>query len=205
MATNVLARKTIIDIARRRQRPGSGSSREFLQARTTFMQWPDVISVLQDTPFAVVGAVATRMYAPERHTRDLDITILPDNAKVAREKFRKAGWTQTAQLSIGGSSWRSPDGDEVDILEGREEWWPEAIAAAQENRDAQGLPILPLPYLALMKFQSGRSIDIGDITRMLGQADAVALNETRILFSKFDAEGMDDLESLITLGRMEMQ
>jgi hypothetical protein len=205
MATNVLVRKTIIDIARRRQRPGSGSSREFLRARTTFMQWPDVISVLQDTPFAVVGAVATRLYAPERHTRDLDITILPVDAKAAKEKFHKAGWVQTAQLSIGGSSWRSPDGRAVDVLEGREGWWQEAIEGAQGNRDAQGLPILPLPYLVLMKFQSGRAIDIADLTRMLGQADEDALDVTRTLFSQYEAAGMDDLESLIQLGRMEIQ
>lgn len=169
------------------------------------MQWPDVKHVLQDLPFAVVGAVATRLYAPERHTRNLHITILPANAEAARKKFHDAGWIQTASLSIGGSSWRSPDDGEVDVLEGGESWWPKAINDAQQNCDAQGLPILPLPYLVLMKFQSGRSIDIGDITRMLGQADDVALDAIRTLFSEYETEGMEDLESLILLGRMEMQ
>lgn len=169
------------------------------------MQWPNVTRILQETPFAVVGAVATRMYAPERHTHDLDVVILAENVEVARQKLSQAGWTQTAQLSIGGSSWRSPSNEEMDILEGREEWWPDAIKDAQENRDAQNLPIVPMPYLVLMKFQSGRSIDIGDISRMLGQADEDNLNETRKLFSRYEVDGMDDLESLIELGRLEMQ
>ena len=169
------------------------------------MQWPNVMRILQDTPFAVVGAVATRMYAPERHTRDLNVVILAESAAVARQKLSQAGWTQTAQLSIGGSSWRSPNGEKIGVLEGREEWWPDAIRGAQQNRDAQNLPIIPMPYLVLMKFQSGRAIDIADISRMLGQADEDNLNETRKLFSQYEVDGMDDLESLIQLGKLEMQ
>lgn len=169
------------------------------------MQWPNATRILQGTPFAVVGAVATRMYAPERHTHDLDVVILAENAAVARQKLSEAGWTQTSRLSIGGSSWRSPGGEEMDVLEGREEWWPDAIRGAQQNRDAQDLPIIPMPYLVLMKFQSGRAIDIADISRILGQADEDNLNETRKLFSRYEVDGMDDLESLIQLGKLEMQ
>ena len=121
------------------------------------MQWPDLTSVLNDTPFAVVGAVATRLYAPERSTRDLDIAVSFDNSNAVREKMRQAGWHLSGELTIGGSSWRSAAGEEVDILEVHEVWWTQAIAQAQTNRDAQGLPILPLPYLALMKFQSSRA------------------------------------------------
>lgn len=169
------------------------------------MQWPNVTQVLSDTPFAVVDAVATRLYAPERQTRDLDVVILADNAAITRKKLQEAGWTQTSQLSIGGSSWLSPNNEEMDVLEGQETWWAEAIKDAQENRDGQGLPILPLPYLVLMKFQSGRSIDIADISRMLGLATNEALNEIRKVFSQYETEGLEDLESLIQLGKLEMQ
>ena len=169
------------------------------------MQWPDLTQVLGDTAFAVVGAVATRLYAPERNTRDLDVVVVADEAATAREKLRNAGWQQVGELSIGGSSWRSALGEEVDVIEVRDSWWPQAISEAQENRDAQKLPILPMPYLVLMKFQSSRTVDIGDIARMLGQAEGSTLNATRELFRRYEAEGLEDLESLIQLGQLEMQ
>ena len=37
--------------------------------------WPDLRIVLQGIRWAVVGAVATRAYMPERMTRDLDILV----------------------------------------------------------------------------------------------------------------------------------
>ncbi len=169
------------------------------------MQWPDLNQVLRDTPFAVVGAVAARLYAPERLTKDLDVVVFVAHIPTSRAEFKAAGWTRISELSIGGSSWRSLDGVEVDVLEGREAWWSLAIDEAQENRDAHGLPILPFPYLVLMKFRSGRTIDIGDITRMLGQAETCNLDKTRKLFAIHEPDGIDDLESLIELGRMEMQ
>jgi hypothetical protein len=65
------------------------------------------------------------------------------------------------------------------------------------------LPILPLRFLALMKFQSGRVQDIADITRMLGQADPSVLDAVRALFKQFAPADLSDLESLITLGKLE--
>ena len=91
----------------------------------------------------------------------------------------------------------------IDVIEGHEAWWANALAEAHSNRDAQGLPILPLRYLVLMKFQSGRVQDIADVTRMLGQADDKALDATRALFKHFASADIPDLESLITLGRLE--
>lgn len=169
------------------------------------MHWPDLSSVLGQTPFAVVGAVATRLYAPERSTRDLDVVVVPEDAAAVREKLHSAKWQSVGELSIGASFWRSPVGEELKVSQGRESWWPQAIAQAQENRDAQGLPILPLPYLVLMKFQSARTVDIGDITRMLGAADGSTLDETRTLFAEYVADGLEDLGSLIQLGQLEMQ
>ena len=199
-----LARKTLISIAKRRQKPGAGSSREFLLTRTADMVWPDLSEVFGDLPWAVVGAVATRLYMPERMTKDVDVAVAASDTATAGEKMRAAGWVQEGQLTVGGTIWRSPDGVQVDVLGGRADWWPAALREAQTNRDAQGLPILPLPYLVLMKFQSGRTIDIGDITRILGQAGDEQLGKTRRLFQQFEPEGLEDLESLIVLGRLEL-
>ena len=200
-----LIRKTVIDISRRRQRAGTGSARSLLEERTTVVLWPDLREVLEDVPWAVVGAVATRLYMPERATRDLDIVIAAEHTRLAHERLASAGWKHLGQLSIGGTSWQSPAGIDVDVLEGRAGWWREAITQAQTNRDAQGLPILPLPYLVLMKFQSGRTVDIGDITRILGQADTNSLEATRGLFTTYEPESLEDLESLILLGQLEMR
>jgi hypothetical protein len=138
-------------------------------------------------------------------TQDLDIVIAVGDGSQARQKLLAAGFIHQGELSIGGSSWRTPDGRQMDLLEGDDIWWRGAIVQAQTNRDAQGLPIVPLPYLALMKFQAGRAQDIADVTRMLGQAEAETLNAVRDAFAKYAPEDVDDLESLITLGRLELQ
>lgn len=196
-------RRLLIDIARRHIRPGSGSSLEFLTTRTANMKWPDLTNVLSPIPCAVVGAVATRLYMPERVTQDLDVVIAIQDLSVAYQKLLAAGFTREGPLAIGGDTWRTPDGEKIDILEGRETWWHEAIQAAQSNRDAEGLPILPLPFLVLMKYQASRVQDLADIARMLGQADVDRLVAVRELFTQYLPGEMEDLESLIQLGRLE--
>jgi len=56
-----------------------------------------------------------------------------------------------------------------------------------------------------MKMRAGRVQDIADATRMLGQASEETLKNIRALFSKYAQEDMDDLASMITLGKLEMQ
>ena len=198
-------RRTLIDIALRRQRPGTGSARKFLTKRTTQVIWPDLTTILKPIPWAVVGAVATRLYMPERMTQDLDIIICVEDRREVWQKLKAVGFVYQGELNIGGTSWMTPNNEMVDVLEGRETWLASALAEAQANRDAQGLPILPLPYLVLMKFQAGRTLDLGDITRMLGQADTAQLDATRALFSEYHPQDLEDLESLIALGQLEMQ
>jgi hypothetical protein len=200
----MLTRRTLIDMALRRQRRGSGSAREFLLERTTMLQWPDLTPVLSPVLWAVVGAAATRLYMPERLTRDLDIVVGVQDIEVAYDRLSEAGYLQTGTLSIGGTRWQSAGGVSVDVIEGRAPWWPAALQEAQSNRDAQGLPVLPLPYLVLMKFHASRTIDLGDIARMLGLADEVALAQVRHVFRQYAPNDLDDLESLIALGKLEM-
>lgn len=169
------------------------------------MQWPDLSPVLGTIPWAVVGAAATRLYMPERATQDLDVAIAVQNSEAAQTRLRSAGYRLVGELSIGGSTWRTPTGEIVDLIEGSEEWWSEALAGAGNNRDAQGLPVLPLPYLVLMKFRASRARDLGDISQMLGLADDGALAEVRRIFAIYAPKDQADLESLILLGKMEME
>jgi hypothetical protein len=200
----LLTRRTIIDMALRRQRRGTGSGLDFLAERTTFVQWPDVTPILAPIHWAVVGAAATRLYMPERMTKDLDIAIAVDTADAVRRKLAAAGYANLGELSIGGSRWQTPDGLQLDVIEGHDPWWPVALAEAQTNRDAQGLPILPFPFLVLMKINASRTIDLGDITRMLGLASEVDLERVRTLFGRYAPADLEDLDSLIMLGKLEM-
>ena len=76
-------RRFMIDFCRRRIRPGTGSSPEFLERRTAMNPWPDLRPILEGIPWAIVGAVATRAYMPERATKVLDILVrAPDGDEV---------------------------------------------------------------------------------------------------------------------------
>ena len=83
-------RRTLIDIAKRRQKPGTGSA-PFERGQAPMMQWPDLTGVLTGVRWAIAGAVATRQYMPERATRDLDVVIAANDATTAREKMQAAG------------------------------------------------------------------------------------------------------------------
>jgi hypothetical protein len=194
-------RRTIIDFARRRQLPGTGSNLERDEGEKRI--WPDLTGVLGDIPWAVAGAVAARHYAPERATSDLDVVVMARDAATARERMAAAGYAPAGELAIGGSSWRSPDGILIDVIESTDAWMPGAIAAAAANRDWQGLPVLPLAYLVLMKLIAGRSIDAGDITRLTGYAGEDELVSVRAVVAAHAPELSDDLESFVTLGKLE--
>ena len=202
---NVNNRRMLIDIALRRSHPGSGSALDFLRRRTADMNWPDLTAILHPLPWAVAGAVATRLYMPERTTHDLDVVVGVADVPEVRRRLIAANFTEEGILTIGGASWRTPDGEVIDVIEGHDQWWAEALAEAQTNKDVQGLPILPLAYLVLMKVRAGRVQDLADVARMLGQADDPAIGRVRAGIARWSPEDTEDVESLITLGRMEAQ
>lgn len=198
-------RKKIINLATRHQRPGSGSATAFLKERTAMVKYPDLSRILETVPWAVIGAVATRLYMPERLTQDLDIIIRDKDAFEVRNRLERVDFKYHSELAIGGSSWLSAEGSNLDVVESSEGWLDQALKEAQNNRDWQGLPILPLPYLVLLKFKSGRLQDLADISRMLGQASEEMLNSVRQVFVHYLPNETEDLESLITLGQLEMK
>lgn len=169
------------------------------------MHWPRLDLDLAPVRCAVVGAVATRQYMPERRTADIDVLVRRSDADRVHERLKAAGYESRGSLSIGGSTWRAPSGAEVDVIEGDEPWAMDAIGAAQNNRDLQGLPVLPLPYLVLMKLRSSRAQDLADLSRMLGQAGDEAIEATTAVVRRYARGDLSDLRSLIELGRMELR
>jgi hypothetical protein len=205
MPTAAETRHLLIDIARRRQRAGTGSSTEFLRGRTTQLRFPDLTATLAGIPWAATGAAAARMYMPERMTNDLDILIRKQDSAKARRRLEQAHASFKGELSIGGTSWVLSDGFPLDVIESEEEWIAPALQEAAANLDAHGMPVLPLPYQVMTKFRASRVQDLADITRMLGQASEEQLRAVRELFSIWLPKDLDDLESLVSLGRLEMQ
>ncbi len=205
MAQSII-RRTIIDRAMRRQRPGSGSSKRFLMTRTAKVIWPDFGPILQPIHWAVIGGVATRMYMPERVTDDFDVAISSADAAEVRRRLKAAGYKYEGELGAGvrGSMWVDKDDLDIDVVEGQEEWWPAALAQAQSNRDGQGLPVLPLPYLVLIKLKANRGQDIVDASRMMGGADEQMLNQVRDIIARYSPEDVEDIESLIYMGKLEV-
>lgn len=195
-------RRLFLDIARRRVRPGTGSGSCFLERRTATRRWPDLTSILADILWAVIGGVATRAYMPERVTQDLDILISQADAKEAHVHLCSAGFAYLQALSIGGTVWRAPEGILLDVVESPEPWAAEALRQLQA--DPQGLPVLSLPYLALTKVHSSRTQDLADASRMLGLASEEQRQATRRVFARWLPDALEDLESLIALGELEL-
>ncbi len=156
---------------------------------------------LVSVPFLVVGGVATRLYAPERMTDDLDVLVAAADAETLYEELARGGVVNGGRLAIGGSHWLLPDGTPLDVLEEEGAWVAEAMAAPSAGPD--GLPVIALPYLVLLKMRASRGIDIGDLTRMLGAADEADLKTTRRVIHAHLSDAEEDLESLISLGLLE--
>lgn len=161
------------------------------------------LRTVMTAPFVVVGGVATRLYAPERMTDDLDILVHGGNAERLAGDLAQAGAQPLERLSAGGSSCLLPDGTVLDILFFSEPWAEDALRAPLVAPD--GLPVIGLPYLVLMKLLASRGIDLGDLTRMLGGADEHALHAVRSVIQTYASDAVDDLESLIMLGRLEYE
>ena len=183
-------RRFYIQMAKKRVRSGSGSGPETLWARTWNRPVFDLRTITA-VPFVVIGGVPTRLYAPERVTGDLDILIEAKNAAPLAADIEQAGGISHCELN----------GMTLDVREEDALWAAKAIGnhASAPN----GLPVISLPYLVLMKMQSSRGIDMGDLTRVLGAADEVILAETRCVVQEELTDGMEDLEGLIYLGRLE--
>jgi hypothetical protein len=161
---------------------------------------------LQDlqTPFVIVGAVATWLYMPQRATNDLDILVVAEDAPRLYDELARAGCTRLTPLSVGGWTWRLPDGSTLDVLESSEPWARTAVQTP--NRSPTGEPVIRLPYLVLLKLQASRTLDLGDVSRMLGAADEPTLDEVRaVVRDHLGEENLEDLESLIALGRLEFE
>ena len=165
--------------------------------------WPDLRPILKGIHWAIIGGVATRAYMPERMTRDLDILVDKRDGDTAIRKLEQAGYRVGSKLAIPGFLMISPEGVEVDVIFGNEPWLEEALANPGE--DPAGYPTIGLPYLTLLKMRAQRAQDWADVSRMLGWASDEELEEVRAVVKKYSMLDLEDLESLIFIGRKERE
>jgi len=196
-------RHLLIQMALRRVRPGTGSAPVFMRERTAMLTWPDLREILKDFDWLVVGGVATRAYMPERLTKDLDILVRRRDGDAVIAQLKKSGFETETPLAIPGCLLRSADGVDVDVLFGEAAWLDEALA--HPDRDPAGFPVATLPYLVMMKMEASRGRDLSDLYILLGWADDRALDEVRKAVKRYMPEDMDDLESIIYIGRQEQE
>lgn len=198
---NAQRRRQFISLVMKRVKPGTGSGLDFLNKRTWTYPVTDLKAIITQTQYVIVGGIATRLYMPERMTLDLDILVLTENAQSLYAELEKAGSRKVGELAIPGSQWELPDRTSLDVLESNAEWVSEALATP--NMAPNGLPIIALPYLVLMKLQSARTQDLSDVSRMMGGANPDEIAEVKRAISKYLPGALEDLESLIILGQLE--
>jgi hypothetical protein len=196
-------RRFMIEMVKRRVRPGSGSSLDFLRERTAMHNWPDLREILKDFRWVVVGGVATRAYMPERATGDMDILVRARDGKEVIEHFKRAGYQVLSRLGVPGYLLRAPNGVKLDVIFGNYPWIDKSLA--QPRLDPAGYPTIPLPYLVLMRLDAQRAQDWADVSRMIAQASEDDRRKTRRILAKYRPEDLDDLESLIFFGEKELE
>jgi hypothetical protein len=79
----------------------------------------------------------------------------------------------------------------------------EAVGQPVYVEQQPNIPFISLPYLVLMKLNSSRSQDIADIERMLGSKSDQEIASVTQGIQSFYPEALDDLDSLIEIGRLE--
>jgi hypothetical protein len=197
------ARRLLIEMSLRKQKPGAGSAHEFLRRRTALNPWPDLREILKGIEWLIIGGVATRAYMAERMTKDMDVLVHHTDGEEVMERLRRAGYTVLSRLVVPGYLLRSPDNQEIDVLFGKQKWLKEALS--HPERDPAGYPVLGFPYLMLMKVTAARPQDWADVSRMAAVASEEQLTEARAVVARYSPRDSEDLEALILLGKREME
>jgi hypothetical protein len=167
------------------------------------------------TSVCLIGAHAAAAYAPERATQDIDVFTTKTDYDLASKQLRIAAFrkdadltfTQTA-LGLFGSRWKSESGGPpLDLISTNQDWGDEVFGAAAQFTKS-GDRVMPLAYLVLMKLDAARSIDQGDLSRILGrlsdeQVDDVVAVVARLY--RHDPAAIEDVRQYAEVGRWEYQ
>jgi hypothetical protein len=202
-------RRFYLDVGLRKRPLGSGSNMDTLMQseRETL---PIVMeSMFGEIPAAVVGGIATRAYSPERKTQDIDVLVAHARHAEAATRLESLRWRNDGELffpngllGLYGTAWLK-DEQKLDLMSTDQPWAEEALA--QFCYDQTGLRVIGLPYLVLMKIDSARGIDQGDLTRMLGLLDEEGVERVVDVVRRHygDPHGVEDVRQYAMLGKLE--
>lgn len=151
--------------------------------------------------YVIVGGVASAQYQPARFTEDIDLMVLTETSATVEQALRQAGWTQLGIISFGGSSWQSPNGELIDLLHAPEQAW---VTAALDNpiTTAEGLQMVDLPYLLILKLSATRAVDLSDIIGMLQQASDNEKQRIRQIIETYRSDLLEDFEQFVAIAQL---
>lgn len=158
-------------------------------------------------PRAVVGALAANRFMPPRQTGDVDYAVCDRDQAAAGAALEAAGWHRVRPLLLrppmSGFAWQAANGAPVDVLTVPGVWGRQLVETAMASREG-GPPFATLPHLVVLKMIAGRTVDGGDLARMLGHQDRLTLEAVRLVARRaLRPEELEDLDQLIELGRLE--
>jgi hypothetical protein len=153
----------------------------------------DVSALLRrrQTPFAMIGAGAMAVHGVSRSTADLDLLTM-DATCLDRAAWRALEPSTTVDVRVGDSDdplggvvrFTRSDERDLDLIVGRPTWQEEAIRRAA-LRTEDGIPVVTLPDLILLKLYAGGSQDGWDVEQLL--AIDVAGNAAGEVEARLDA------------------
>ena len=204
-------RRFYLDRGLRKQGWGAGSDLRRLMELPRDEVAAKLESLFGDISAMVVGGVAARAYAPERQTKDVDFLVDHERFAEATTCLGQFSWRKkldyvfpNTSLSLHGETWEK-DGFLIDAIATDQEWGTEAFR--QPTYDQTGLRVIPLAYLVLMKLDSARGVDQGDLTRMLGRLEDSEVEAIARIVERHshDPQAAYDARQYALLGRMEWE
>lgn len=204
-------RRFFIERALRLQSRGTGSNMDRLMAGP--VQNVKDMPLLEGLPVMLIGAHAAAAYAPPRNTADVDFIVSFDRYAEAEARMLAGGWEKTndlvfpnSRLGLVRGAWAKPGAEEKDIMTSGQDWLKEAFSAPVVLRK-DGKRVIPRDYLILMKMDSARGHDTGDLTRILGRMDDFEVEKTISVVSRYldDESVVEDIKQLAEIGRWEYQ
>ena len=160
----------------------------------------------------LAGAHAANAYMPPRNTADIDFIVPYDRFRDAEQALEKAGWLRArdlvfpnANLGLSGSAWHHPQSnEELDLITSAQNW-VQAAFDAPVSHAPDGSRIVPLSFLVLMKLDSARTTDQGDLARMLGRLDDREVGKiVSVVTAHYaDPQTADDIRQFAEIGRWE--
>ena len=169
------------------------------------------MTLLDTLRVMLVGAHAAAAYAPERATSDIDFLVHPEDLREAEARLLTAGWKKTVDLTFAGtnlglrgSAWAHGADPEIDLITSDQPWLIDAFDANRVE-STSGKRVIPRAYLILMKLDSARGVDQGDLTRILGRLTDPEIEDVVRIVERHDNDHAiaDEIRQYAQIGRWE--